>query len=259
MSPTPPSSSAFGIVVLVLLVALGGVVLSADRGRVGGREASGPPEAHSEDAGGGPERGPGEVVLDAARCADAGYLCSGLAEREEPRILRWSRDTPAIRIGLSPPEGVDPARARELQAAAAAGILTWQDKPFRIQIDRSPGAPGVDFRVRWTDHLEGAQLGRTDTRWFREPGGRTGMQVQDFVLVHRDPFAPDRPLATRKVELAAAHEMGHALGLPHSDSDRDVMFPTNTARSLSVRDYATMAALYALENGALVPRTLTPP
>jgi hypothetical protein len=37
------------------------------------------------------------------------------------------------------------------------------------------------------------------------------------------------------------------------------MFPTNTARSLSVRDYATMAALYSLENGALVPRALTPP
>jgi hypothetical protein len=235
------------------------MVASANRSRSGGREAPEPLEALRRNTPAAPAPGPREVVLDPARCADAGYLCSGLAERDEPRILRWSRETPVIRIGLTPPDGVDPARGRALQAAAAAGILAWQGKPFRIEIERRPGAAGVDFRVRWTSQLDGAQLGRADTRWFREPDGRTGMQVQDFVLVHRDPFAPNRPLATGKVELAAAHEMGHALGLPHSDSDRDVMFPTNTARSLSVRDYATMAALYSLENGALVPRALTPP
>jgi predicted Zn-dependent protease len=196
-----------------------------------------------------------EAVVEPARCAQAGYLCSGLLERPEPRVLRWSDDTRAIRIGLPQPEGVEPDRARALQAAAAAGLLTWQGKPFTIEIERSGGGEAVDFTVRWSSRLEGAQLGRVDTRWFREADGRTGMQVQDFVLVHRDPFDRDRPLATRKVQLAAAHEMGHALGLPHSDSDRDVMFPTNTARSLSARDYATMAALYSLQNGALV----TPP
>jgi hypothetical protein len=197
--------------------------------------------------------------VDPARCGEAGYLCFGLSERDEPRILRWNDDTPAIRIGLPLPEGVEPARGRELQAAAAAGILTWQDKPFRIEIERGVSARAVDFSVRWSRRLDGAQLGRVDTRWFRELDGRTGMQVKDFVLVHRDPFSPDRPLATQKVQLAAAHEMGHALGLPHSDSDRDVMFPTNTARTLSVRDYATMAALYSLENGALVRAPVTPP
>jgi len=44
--------------------------------------------------------------------------------------------------------------------------------------------------------------------------------------------------------------MGHALGLSHSDSQRDVMYPTNTARSLSTRDFRTLDALYELPNGA---------
>jgi len=219
------------------------------------------PKAGDRD--GGLAAGPGvprvvETVLGRSQCANAGYLCTGLAQRDEPRILRWSDDTRVIRIGLPVPEGVPPNRARALQAAAAAGILTWQDKPFRIEIDRTPQGSDVDFGVRWSAQLEGAQLGRADTRWFRKTDGRTGMQVSDFVLVYRNPFDTRLPLDPRKVELASAHEMGHALGLPHSDSERDVMYPTNTAHALSVRDYATMSALYSVENGALVP-PLSPP
>ena len=265
--PRPPvadrarsSHPSFPLVLLALLLAFGGMVLLGGRARAG---------AHETGAGRGPAQGPetladgrvpgGEGTLDPAVCSQAGYPCPGLAERDEPRVLRWNDDTPVIRIGLPMPAGVDPKLARELQAAAAAGILTWQDKPFRIELERGPASSDPDFRVRWTPRLEGAQLGRADTRWFRRPDGRTGMEVSDFVLVHRDPFDPERPLTARKVQLAAAHEMGHALGLPHSDSDRDVMFPTNTARSLSARDYTTMAALYSLENGALLPPGLNPP
>jgi predicted Zn-dependent protease len=52
--------------------------------------------------------------------------------------------------------------------------------------------------------------------------------------------------------LTAAHAMGHALGLPHSDSERDVMYPRNTARNLSTRDFGTVDALYRLPNGAKI-------
>ena len=59
-------------------------------------------------------------------------------------------------------------------------------------------------------------------------------------------------ISPQQLLLTAAHEMGHALGLPHSDSERDVMYPTNTARSLSTRDFRTLGALYRLPNGALI-------
>jgi hypothetical protein len=245
-------------VVLLLLSGLGALVLA----RHGSPRESGPVrEARSAELPGPGVQPPSAtrgVVLDAGLCADAGYLCSGLADRDEPRILRWNDDTPSIRVRLPLPTGVDPARGRELQAAAAAGLLTWQDKPFRIELERGPGTGAADFEIRWAERLEGRQLGRADTRWFREPDGVMGMQVRDFVLVHRDPFDPGRALSLRQVQLAAAHEMGHALGLPHSDSDRDVMFPTNTARSLTARDYATMAALYRSRNGALIARGVAP-
>jgi predicted Zn-dependent protease len=66
----------------------------------------------------------------------------------------------------------------------------------------------------------------------------------------RSPGNVNSQLAPQQVLLTAAHEMGHALGLPHSDSRRDVMYPTNTARNLSNRDFRTVNALYRLTNGA---------
>ena len=70
----------------------------------------------------------------------------------------------------------------------------------------------------------------------------------------RSPGNPNFQLAPQQVLLTAAHEMGHALGLPHSDSGRDVMYPTNTARSLSTRDFRTVNALYRLPNGAEIAK-----
>jgi predicted Zn-dependent protease len=61
-------------------------------------------------------------------------------------------------------------------------------------------------------------------------------------------------LTPRQVELVAAHEMGHALGLPHSDDPRDVMYPRNTALRLTSRDYRTLQAVYDMPNGVLITR-----
>ena len=78
------------------------------------------------------------------------------------------------------------------------------------------------------------------------------MRVPDFALVLRSPVRAGQMVSPEEMRLIAAHEMGHALGLPHSDVERDVMYPTNTATRLSPRDYRTMNALYGLTNGAIV-------
>lgn len=192
-------------------------------------------------------------VLDPEACLDSGYLCAGLGERMDARILRWSSETREIRIHVPLPRVQPRERARNLQDAAVSGILAWQGTPFVLRVDRRDAVGDADIVVEWTEVLGGNQLGRTETEWTRAGDGAMAMRVRRFALAVLDPLSPGRPLDPDQVRVAAAHEMGHALGLPHSDSERDVMYPTNTAGTLSARDYETMTGLYRLENGALLP------
>jgi predicted Zn-dependent protease len=196
-----------------------------------------------------------ELVLSSASvCVDVGYLCAELERSGSQRILRWPQDTGRLRIRVPLPAGVSPERARDLQSAAVRGIQYWQRRPFELVIDTHPtsSAP-ADIEVSWGKGLSGTQLGLTRVRWSFEQG-EANFEVLGLALAVRSPAGPRYELAPQQVLLTAAHEMGHALGLPHSDSERDVMYPTNTARNLSNRDFRTLDALYRLPNGAEIEK-----
>ncbi len=191
------------------------------------------------------------VVLQAGEaCRDVGYLCTELEESGSQRAYRWPDGTTRLRIRIPPPPGRDQSQIRDLQRAAVRGFQYWNRKPFELVIDsRTTSAEPADITVSWNTGLYGTQLGVTGIEW-RFESGEPRFRVLRLVLASRNPSNYRQALTPQQVLLTAAHEMGHALGLPHSDSQRDVMYPTNTARSLSTRDFRTLDALYALPNGA---------
>ena len=193
-----------------------------------------------------------EVILSSEQvCVDVGYLCAELETTGSQRLLRWPADTGHLRIRIPPPPGVSPDRARELQSAVVRGIQYWQRRPFELVIDTHPTPSGrADIEISWGRGLSGSQLGLTRTLWSLEKG-EPKIEILGLTLATRSPNS-NYQISPEQVLLTAAHEMGHALGLPHSDSERDVMYPTNTARSLSTRDFRTLGALYRLPNGALI-------
>lgn len=181
-------------------------------------------------------------------CNDVGYLCAGLSDTESLHLQRWKHHDGTVVVHIPPPEGLPSGDARALQRAAARGVRAWNEQPFPILVDLR-GDRDPHFSVRW-GRYSGTRLGVTRTTWSRN----TGLVVDFIELGMMHPGGRGEAADPRQVRLTAAHEMGHALGLPHSDSPRDVMYPTNTATSMSAQDYRTVEVLYGLPDGTTVTR-----
>ena len=184
-------------------------------------------------------------------CVDAGYLCAPLRDADSTLVLHFPPRTEALRVRIPLPSLEDAAAARRLQRAAARGVQAWQGHPFPIRIlDRARSEP-ADITIRWVPRVEGGVLGRTSLRYRSGPRG-SEYRVVALTLATRAGERSARLPDSRALELTAAHEMGHALGLPHSDDPRDLMYPTNTATHPSARDYRTLEALYRIPSGTRV-------
>lgn len=246
-------SSQLGLLPILagLLVVAGGVGLLRDRSEEGSLaceagevECAEPAVTIATEA----VRAPPVVGAETA-CANAGYLCAELDSGESIRLRRWKDFSGTVVVYVPRPDFEESGDAARLQEAAMRGLRAWNRQPFQILADRS-GERDAHFAVRWTRGLAGSRIGVAHTEWSQS----TGLHVLSIELATRSPFDPGRVNDPRQVQLTAAHEMGHALGLPHSDSERDVMYPVNTATSMSARDYRTMEVLYGLEDGTEIVR-----
>lgn len=210
----------------------------------------GDPPAGPDDAP-GPEHAAAVAppLVAAEACGNVGYLCAELVGSHSIRLRRWKDFSGTLVVHVPRPEFESPEDGIALQQAAAVGLRAWNRQPFEIFTDTG-GDRQAHFAVRWVRSLGGNQIGMARTEW----SGATGLRVVSLELVTRNPYEPGTLMDPGQIRLTAAHEMGHALGLPHSNAPRDVMYPTNTATSLSAQDYRTMESLYGLPDGTEIVR-----
>jgi predicted Zn-dependent protease len=102
----------------------------------------------------------------------------------------------------------------------------------------------ADVRVRWIDAFPMRRTGQADLTWRRDGWLQTGSltlatHTQDGDLLTAD-----------AVYTVALHEIGHLLGLDHSDDSADVMYQSTEIHDITARDRRTARLLYQIPPGS---------
>ena len=136
-----------------------------------------------------------------------------------------------------------PPRLANMVREAAA---RWEREGLGFYFKFSADTSEADIVIQWQSRLKSEdRAGQTDLVWdrlghIRRAGITLALRNTAGALL------PDDAILA-----VAVHELGPAIGMPHSDDSEDVMFPRARHTVISPRDRLTAYLLYQLPPGSV--------
>ncbi len=184
-----------------------------------------------------------EVVLKRIANSDT-YLGFGLAEDDS--ILRRWEDRTVRMLSFHVSADPDVNSKEDLEEAVRRAFSRWErvgaiPVSFRAMRDSAL----AEVQVRWIRSFPMARSGQAEVYW----DGDGWIRKSTLTLATHDHHG--RPTSPDALYAVALHEIGHLLGLGHSDDPEDLMYPITSVNDLTPRDRRTARLLYVLPPGSV--------
>ena len=172
------------------------------------------------------------------------YIGEMLAERDSA-LARWpDRRGKPLTIWIQWAFGI-PDWSESYHAGVRSAVLEWDDVGLPLRLAFTNDSARADVHITFIDHFDEPISGRT--KWARDDDW--WITDADIVLAVHHHSGPT--LDDDSMRAMALHELGHLLGLDHTEDPTSVMAPKVRVRNLSAADLATARLLYTLPPGGV--------
>jgi predicted Zn-dependent protease len=174
---------------------------------------------------------------------EQGTYISEILEQRDSSLARWpDRGDRPLTVWIQPTTRVDDWMPGYVDRVREA-FEEWQEVGIPLTFQFVDDSADAEVHVNWIDHFSEPISGRT--KWARDDE----WLITDANIILAVHHHQGEVLDEEAMRAMALHEIGHLLGLDHTQDPTSIMAPKVRVRDLSNADRATLRLLYSLPPG----------